>query len=233
MLGLAETGVLGAFLAQDLLLFVLFFDLMLIPFYFLIGAWGGRDGSRRRLKMIVYTLVGSLLMLVGGDRDGDPRRRAAGELSFSLAYLRANVLAKAARTGSSGSSPPRSWSRCRPSSSTVDADAYRAAPIPVSRCFSWGAGEGRRVRLPARGAPDLPGRDDRVPGGRDGDRARRDPVRERDGVHPDERAPRRGVLVAGPARLHHRWGSSRCDPMPPTVRCSRWSTTGSSSRRRS
>jgi len=47
MLGIAETATLGAFLAQDLLLFVLFFDLMLIPFYFLFGSWGkehpGRD----------------------------------------------------------------------------------------------------------------------------------------------------------------------------------------------
>ena len=40
MLGLAETAALGAFLAQDLLLFVLFFDLMLVPFYFLFGSWG-------------------------------------------------------------------------------------------------------------------------------------------------------------------------------------------------
>ena len=43
MLGLAETGVLGAFLAQDLLLFVLFFDLMLVPFWFLIGTFGGEN----------------------------------------------------------------------------------------------------------------------------------------------------------------------------------------------
>ena len=40
MLGLAETATLGAFMAQDLILFVLFFDLMLIPFYFLFGSWG-------------------------------------------------------------------------------------------------------------------------------------------------------------------------------------------------
>ena len=43
MLGLAETATLGAFLAQDLLLFVLFFDLMLIPFFFLIGSFGTGD----------------------------------------------------------------------------------------------------------------------------------------------------------------------------------------------
>ena len=53
MLGLAETATLGAFLAQDLLLFVLFFDLMLIPFYFLFGAGdeehagAGRRGDRQ------------------------------------------------------------------------------------------------------------------------------------------------------------------------------------------
>ena len=49
MLGLAETATLGAFCAQDLALFVLFFDLMLVPFYFLIGIWGGpASGFRRR-----------------------------------------------------------------------------------------------------------------------------------------------------------------------------------------
>ena len=41
--GIAETAVLGSFLAQDLGLFVLFFDLMLVPFYFLVGIWGGPD----------------------------------------------------------------------------------------------------------------------------------------------------------------------------------------------
>ena len=46
MFGLAETAVLGAFLAQDLILFVLFFDLMLIPFYFLFGSWGTEHEGR-------------------------------------------------------------------------------------------------------------------------------------------------------------------------------------------
>jgi NADH-quinone oxidoreductase subunit M len=61
--GLAETAVLGAFLAQDLGLFVLFFDLMLVPFYFLVGQWGGPDRVAATLKMVIYTLVGSLVML--------------------------------------------------------------------------------------------------------------------------------------------------------------------------
>ena len=51
MLGLAETATLGAFLAQDLILFVLFFDLMLIPFYFLFGSWGTEHpGGPRRTR---------------------------------------------------------------------------------------------------------------------------------------------------------------------------------------
>ena len=45
----AETATLGSFLAQDLLLFVLFFDLMLVPFYFLFGAWG-HDRSARAAR---------------------------------------------------------------------------------------------------------------------------------------------------------------------------------------
>jgi NADH-quinone oxidoreductase subunit M len=64
-LGLGETAVLGAFLAQDLALFVLFFDLMLVPFYFLVGQWGGPNRIAAAVKMVIYTLVGSLLMLAG------------------------------------------------------------------------------------------------------------------------------------------------------------------------
>jgi NADH-quinone oxidoreductase subunit M len=97
MLGLAETATLGAFLAQDLLLFVLFFDLMLVPFYFLIGAWGGRNRIGATIKMMVYTLVGSLLMLVGAIATAIIAEPAVGELSFSLADLRANVLSESSQ----------------------------------------------------------------------------------------------------------------------------------------
>ena len=61
--GIAETAVLGAFLAQDLVLFVGFFDLMLIPFYFLVGSWGTGERVRATIKMVIYTAVGSFLML--------------------------------------------------------------------------------------------------------------------------------------------------------------------------
>ena len=50
-------------MAQDLALFVLFFDLMLVPFMFLMFGWGGPERRAATIKMIIYTLVGSLLML--------------------------------------------------------------------------------------------------------------------------------------------------------------------------
>ena len=69
-MGLAHTSVLGALLAQDLILFVLFFDLMLVPFFFLTGIWGSGDKVRAVVKLFIYTLVGSLLMLAGAIATG-------------------------------------------------------------------------------------------------------------------------------------------------------------------
>jgi NADH-quinone oxidoreductase subunit M len=83
-LGLAETAVLGAFMAQDLILFVLFFDLMLVPFYFLVGQWGGPDRVAATFKLVVYTLVGSLLMLAAAVATGIT---ANGGESFSIEAL--------------------------------------------------------------------------------------------------------------------------------------------------
>ncbi len=68
--GLAESAVLGAFCAQDIALFVAFFDLMLIPFYFLIGMWGGEGRVRATTKLVIYTLIGSFFMLVAAIATG-------------------------------------------------------------------------------------------------------------------------------------------------------------------
>jgi NADH-quinone oxidoreductase subunit M len=65
LLGIAQSAVLGVFLAQDLALFVGFFDLMLIPFYLLTGIYGGPGRVAATTKLVIYTLVGSLLMLAG------------------------------------------------------------------------------------------------------------------------------------------------------------------------
>jgi NADH-quinone oxidoreductase subunit M len=58
-----ETGMVGAFLAIDLFVFYVFWELMLIPMYFIIGIWGGERRLYAAIKFVIYTFVGSLLML--------------------------------------------------------------------------------------------------------------------------------------------------------------------------
>ena len=62
---LLETGMLGVFAAMDLVLFYVFWEAMLIPMYLLIGMWGGTNRVYAAVKFILFTMVGSLLMLVG------------------------------------------------------------------------------------------------------------------------------------------------------------------------
>jgi len=59
-----ETGMLGAFISLDLFLFYIFWEVMLIPMYFMIGIWGGKNKIYAAVKFFIYTMVGSLLMLV-------------------------------------------------------------------------------------------------------------------------------------------------------------------------
>jgi NADH-quinone oxidoreductase subunit M len=62
---LLETGINGTFLAQDLILFFVFFELALVPMYFIVGVWGGPNRQAAAMKFFVYTALGSTLMLVG------------------------------------------------------------------------------------------------------------------------------------------------------------------------
>jgi NADH-quinone oxidoreductase subunit M len=135
-LGLGHTAVLGALLAQDLALFVAFFDLMLVPFFFLTGIWGGPNRIAAVTKLFIYTLVGSLLMLAaaiatgvlaGGDdgptfvlsdlarADLDPTSQTWIFLCFAAAFL---VKMPAF--------PLHGWMP----------DGYRAMPLPVLAVFS-------------------------------------------------------------------------------------------------
>jgi NADH-quinone oxidoreductase subunit M len=134
--GIAETAVLGAFLAQDLALFVLFFDLMLVPFYFLLGQWGGPERIAAAVKMVVYTLVGSLLMLAAAVATA-VLSSPVGELTFSLAELQQNLLGEntqkllfaafaLAFLIKMPSFPFHGWMP----------DAYRNMPLPVLAVFS-------------------------------------------------------------------------------------------------
>jgi NADH-quinone oxidoreductase subunit M len=136
--GLAESAVLGAFCAQDLALFVAFFDLMLIPFYFLIGIWGTGERVRATTKLVIYTLVGSFFMLaaaiatgvIASDEHGTPLTfvisslqhlplsRSSQEwifLCFAVAFLVKMPLV-----------PFHGWLR----------DGYKAMPIPAVAVFS-------------------------------------------------------------------------------------------------
>jgi NADH-quinone oxidoreductase subunit M len=60
---LLEAGMIGAFVAMDLFLFYVFWELMLIPMYLMIGVWGGTNRIKAALKFFIYTMAGSLLML--------------------------------------------------------------------------------------------------------------------------------------------------------------------------
>ena len=60
-----QTGMLGVFMTLDFFLFYVFWEVMLVPMYFLIGIWGGPRKLYAAIKFFVYTLVGSVLMLLG------------------------------------------------------------------------------------------------------------------------------------------------------------------------
>ncbi|MCZ7649629.1 MAG: NADH-quinone oxidoreductase subunit M [Thermoanaerobaculia bacterium] len=62
---LLQTGMLGVFMAMDFFLFYVFWEVMLVPMYFLIGIWGGPRRLYAAIKFFLYTLAGSVLMLLG------------------------------------------------------------------------------------------------------------------------------------------------------------------------
>jgi NADH-quinone oxidoreductase subunit M len=135
-LGLAETGVLGALTAQDLALFVVFFDLMLVPFLFLGGGWGDTPNRvSSMVKLFIYTLVGSLLMLSAAIATGV---LAPGDtITFDLAQLAQRKLSTgsqewiflffaAAFLVKMPAFPVHGWMP----------DGYKAMPLPVLAVFS-------------------------------------------------------------------------------------------------
>jgi NADH-quinone oxidoreductase subunit M len=65
LLLLLQTAVVGVFTSMDLFLFYLFFEVSLVPMYFLIGIWGGENRLYAAIKFFLYTLVGSVVMLLG------------------------------------------------------------------------------------------------------------------------------------------------------------------------
>jgi NADH-quinone oxidoreductase subunit M len=138
-LGVAESAVLGALTAQDLALFVGFFDLMLVPFYFLTGQWGvGPNRVAGVTKLVIYTLVGSLLMLAAAVATAALTAQDAGaHINFGIEYLAGHKLGKgsqewiflffaAAFLVKMPAFPLHGWMP----------DGYSAMPLPVLAVFS-------------------------------------------------------------------------------------------------
>jgi NADH-quinone oxidoreductase subunit M len=84
---LLETAMIGAFVALDLFLFYVFWEMMLIPMYFLIGMWGGERRIYATIKFFIYTMVGSLLMLVAILFVVYTYKQQTGVLTFELSRL--------------------------------------------------------------------------------------------------------------------------------------------------
>src|SRR5438445_4406372 len=82
-----ETGMIGVFLAFDIILFYVFFELTLVPLFFLIGIWGGPERRHAARKFFIYTLTGSLLTLLGVLGVVLFCYLEEGELSFSIPRL--------------------------------------------------------------------------------------------------------------------------------------------------
>ena len=129
-----ETGMIGTFCAQDLILFFVFFEVVLLPMYFMIGVWGGEKRQYAPMKFFLFTLFGSALMIVSFmalyflSTRCRSRRRLDAHLRHAAAAHRSPPASPPAPP--SGSSAACSWasaSRCRCSRSTP------GCPTPTPR----------------------------------------------------------------------------------------------------
>ena len=89
---LLETGMLGVFVSLDLFLFFVFWEAMLIPMYLIIGVWGGANRIYAAIKFVLYTMVGSALMLVAILALYYQHGAATGTFSFDLPTVARYVL---------------------------------------------------------------------------------------------------------------------------------------------
>jgi NADH-quinone oxidoreductase subunit M len=91
---LLETGMIGVFASLDLFLFYLFWEVMLIPMYFLIGVWGGDRRIYAAMKFVLYTMIGGVLMLVAILALYFMHGNATGVFTFSYPTILAALTAK-------------------------------------------------------------------------------------------------------------------------------------------
>ncbi len=88
---LLETGVVGVFCSLDLFLFYVFWEVMLVPMYFLIGVWGGERRIYAAMKFVLYTMAGSVLMLVAIIALYFLNGKATGAYTFSYELILAAI----------------------------------------------------------------------------------------------------------------------------------------------
>src|SRR5262245_33462144 len=86
---LLETGMIGVFCSLDLFLFYVFWEVMLVPMYFLIGVWGGERRVYAAIKFVLYTMIGSVLMLVAIIALYFIHGNATGTFTFSYPQIQA------------------------------------------------------------------------------------------------------------------------------------------------
>ena len=218
---------IGVFLALDLFLFYIFWEIVLVPMYLIIGIWGGANRIYATIKFVLYTLVGSLLMLVAILATAFAYQAATGLVDGRVRLHRAarvrdrgRVRAGASRSAPSSPSswPSRSRSRCSRSTPGCQTPTPRR-PTAGSVILAGDPAQARGVRVhPVRRAA-LPRRRAHV---RADDHR---PVAHRDHLRRDRRArparpetPRR-VLVGEPHGLRdarhlrvHRAGHPGRDP---------------------
>ncbi|MFT4864585.1 MAG: NADH-quinone oxidoreductase subunit M [Ilumatobacter sp.] len=88
---LLQAGVMGSFLSLDLFLFFIFFEIVLVPMYFLIGGWGYENRVYAATKFFLYTMFGSAFMLVGIIATAMLAREDVGRLTFDLVEIAENA----------------------------------------------------------------------------------------------------------------------------------------------
>src|SRR5919206_1447295 len=88
---LLETGMIGVFVSVDLFLFYVFWEIMLVPMYFLIGVWGGERRIYAAVKFVIYTVVASLLMLAGIIALYYLHGQATGNFTFDIPSITEHV----------------------------------------------------------------------------------------------------------------------------------------------
>ncbi|MGD0862037.1 MAG: NADH-quinone oxidoreductase subunit M [Candidatus Limnocylindrales bacterium] len=94
-----EVGMIGVFVALDLFLFYIFWELVLVPMYLIIGIWGGPNRIYATMKFVLYTLVGSLLMLVAILATAFTYESATGSWTGAFDYERLTQFAAAGSFG--------------------------------------------------------------------------------------------------------------------------------------